>query len=208
MGLSNTSALTRRRLGGAVLLLAAVVIAIVVLWPGGDGKPAAATPKRLPARIVSVPPLGMGFLHPTTWTRSVSKGVIRLRSPDGSVSMFLSSPVAGSHIGVVKGAIQKTLLKQFAPAKIVATADEPLGQRQVASFELFGKDRGKPIHALEMVDATQFRTYAVTVVTAEHPSGKYLNEGRKIIATVTFSKPTATTVKPTTTATTTTATTG
>ena len=184
-----TSALnTRRRLGGAVLLFAGIVVAAVVLWPGGDD-PAKPKVRKLPARIVAVPPLGMGFAHPTSWKRKVSKAVIAVRSPDGSIVVFFSSPLARPAVDEVKDGAKQELLRQFKPAKIVHEGNEPLGRRSVPSFELLGKDKGKPIRALEMVDASPYRTYAVTVVTKEHPSGKYLKEARAIIGTVRFSKP-------------------
>jgi hypothetical protein len=183
-----TSALnTRRRLGGAVLLFAGIVVAAAVLWPGGDASPKKAS--KLPIRIVSVPQRGWGFAHPTTWDRSVSKEVIRLRSPDTSVSMFFSSPVARPAVDSVTAAVKQTLLKQFAPAKIVHEGNEPLGQLSVPAFELRGKEKGKVVRALEMVYATQYRTYAVTVVTGEHPSGPYFKQARAIIGTVRFAKP-------------------
>jgi hypothetical protein len=180
---------TRRRLGGAVLLLAGVAVAVVVLWPGGGAKPEKT--RRLPARIVSVPPLGIGFAHPTSWKRKVSKAVIGVRSPEGSVVVFFSSPVAGPAIDEVRSGAKKELLRQFAPARIVSETDEPLGQRNVPAFELLGKDKGKAVRALEMVDATKYRTYAVTVVTSARPSRARLKEARAIISTVRFGKPTA-----------------
>ncbi|HTN25023.1 MAG TPA: hypothetical protein VL120_13600 [Solirubrobacteraceae bacterium] len=190
-----TSALnTRRRLGGAVLLFAGIVVAVVVLWPGGD-----ATPKKtgkLPIRIVSVPQRGWGFAHPTSWVRNVSRDVIRLRSPDGSISMFFSSPAARPAVEAVTAGVKQTLLKQFAPAKIVHEGSEPLGKLSVPSFELRGKAKGKVVRALEMVYATPYRTYAVTVVTGEHPSGVYFREARAIIGTVRFTKPRPVAAKP------------
>jgi hypothetical protein len=180
---------TRRRLGGAVLLLAGVAVAVVVLWPGGDPKPAKT--RTIPARIVSVPPLGIGFEHPTSWKRKVSKAVIGVRSPEGSVVVFFSSPLARPAIEEVRRGARKELLKQFAPAKIVKETDAPLGLRSVPSFELLGKDHGKAVRALEMVDATKYRTYAVTVVTSANPSRRRLKEARAIISTVRFGKPEA-----------------
>jgi hypothetical protein len=184
-----TEALTRRRLGGAVLVLIGIVVGLVVLWPSGDKT--AAKPKQLPARIVSVPPLGLGFAHPTSWKRKVTKQVIGLRSPDGSIVVFISSPIARPAAAEVLAGAKRELLRQFKPAKIVSEARQPLGQRTVRSFELLGKDKGKPVRALEMIDSTQYRTYAVTVVTSEHPSKRRLTEARAIIGTVRFSKPKA-----------------
>ncbi len=190
-----TSALnTRRRLGGAVLLFAGIVVAVAVLWPGGDAAPKKAG--KLPIRIVSVPQRGWGFAHPTNWDRNVSRDVIRLRSPDGSISMFFSSPAARPAVEAVRAGVKQTLLKQFAPAKIVHEGNEPLGQLDVPAFELRGKEKGKVVRALEMVYATQYRTYAVTVVTGEHPSGPYFKQARAIIGTVRFTKPQPVAAKP------------
>jgi hypothetical protein len=184
----KTAASRRRRLGGAVLLLAGIVVAVVVLLTGGDDKPPA-KPKPLPARIVSVPPLGLGFAHPTSWKRKVDKQVIGLRSPEGSVVVFFSSPAARPAVAQVLAGAKSELLKQFKPAKIVNDGREPLGLRNVKSFELLGHDNGKVVRALEMVDSTEYRTYAVTVVTGAKPSARRLREARAIIGTVRFSKP-------------------
>jgi len=170
------------------LLLAGIVVAVVVLTTGGDD-PQPAKRKPLPARIVSVPPLGLGFAHPTSWKRKVQRRVIGLRSPEGSVVVFLSSPVARPAVAEVLAGAKSELLKQFAPAKVVHQGREPLGLRAVDSFELLGHDKGKVVRALEMVDSTPYRTYAVTVVTGAKPSAQRLREARAIIGTVRFSKP-------------------
>jgi hypothetical protein len=182
----DIAALRRRRLGGAVLLLAGVVVAVVVIATGGDDTPER---KPLPARIVSVPPLGLGFAHPTSWRRKVDKQVIGLRSPEGSVVVFFSSPVARPAVTQVLAGAKRELLKQFAPAKIVSQGRQNLGLRDVRSFELRGKDNGKVVRALELVDSTPYRTYAVTVVTGAKPSAKRLREARAIISTVRFTRP-------------------
>jgi hypothetical protein len=189
--ISNALYERRRPLGGAVLLLVGIVVAAVVLWPGGDDSPA--KPKRLPARIVSVPPLGMGFAHPTSWKRKVSKAVIGVRSPEGSVVVFFSSPLARPAVEEVRAGAKEELLKQFKPASIVHEGTDQLGVHQVPSFELLGKDKGKTVRALELVDSTKYRTYAVTIVTSAKPSSRRLKEARAIISTVRFTKPKATT---------------
>ncbi|MEA2156627.1 MAG: hypothetical protein QOE11_2767 [Solirubrobacteraceae bacterium] len=189
-----SAAQTRRRIGGAVLLLAGLIVAVLVLRGGGD-KPAATVARHLPIRIVSVPPLGLGFAHPTSWRRKVTKRVIGLRSPDGSIVVFFASPLARPGVAAVKAEAEIELRRQFAPATIVNDSRQQLGNRSVASFELQGRDKGKTVHVLELVDSTQYRTYAVTVVTGAHPSRSRLREARQIVATVRFSKPVITPVK-------------
>lgn len=184
-----SAALTRRRLGGAVLVLGGIVIAAVVLVSAGDDTPRAK--KASPVRIVSVPPLGLGFAHPTSWKRKVSKQVIGLRSPDGSILVFFSSPLARPAVAEVEAQAKVELLAQFKPAKIVNESRQPLGRRNVSSFELRGRDKGKVVRALEMIDSTPYRTYAVTVLTGAKPSRRQLQEARSIIATVRLTKPTA-----------------
>jgi hypothetical protein len=182
-------ALTRRRLGGAVLLLAGIAVAAIVLWPGGNDGPAAR--KKLPVRFVSVPPLGMVFAHPTSWKRTVRNRVIALRAPGGSVLVFFSSPIAKAAVGRVKAEAKRQLRKQFAPAKIVREGPGRLGARTVPSFELKGRDKSGPVRALVLVDSTDYRTYAVTVLTGAKPSRRRLGEAREIISTVRFGKPQA-----------------
>ena len=208
-----TEALTRRRLGGAVLLLdritdllatrarlvgaglllAGVIVGMIVLWPGGDGdkKQPRAKAKPLPVRIVSVPPLGLAFVHPKTWTRTVSGRVISLRSADRSIEVFLSSPYAKPARDAAKSVTQTALRERFAPARVIRDAPGKLGGRTVASFELVGKDEGKPIRALVLVGSTDYRTYVVTMLTGEHPSRARLREARRILGTVRFGKPVA-----------------
>ena len=182
------AALTRRRLGGAVLLLAGVAVAVFVLWPGGGGddRPAA---KKLPVRFVSVPPLGLGFVHPTSWKRTVRNRIIGLRAPDGSVLVYLSSPVAKPEPRRVKAEAERQLRKEFAPATVVREGPGRLGNREASSFELKGRDRSGAVRALVLVEDTPYRTYAVTVLTGATPSRRRLGEARQIITSVRFSKP-------------------
>jgi hypothetical protein len=188
-----TEALTRRRLGGAVLLLAGIAVAAFVLWPsgGGDDRPA----KKLPVRFVSVPPLGLGFVHPTSWQRTVSKRIISLRAPGGGVLVFFSSPVAGAEPRRVKAEAERQLRKEFAPATIVRDGPGRLGNHEAASFELKGRDASGPVRALVLVEDTYYRTYAVTVLTGAKPSRRRLAEARQIIASVRFSEPRTVRVK-------------
>ena len=208
-----TEALTRRRLGGAVLLLdritellatrtrlvgaglllAGVIVGMIVLWPSSDDgdKPPPAKGKPLPVRIVSVPPLGLGFVHPKTWTRTVHERVISLRSPDRSIELFISSPYAKPAREAAKSVTKTTLLERFSPATIVRDGPEQLGGRTVASFELVGKDKGKPIRALVLAASTDYRTYVVTLLSGEHPSRARLREARQILGTVRFGRPVA-----------------
>jgi hypothetical protein len=186
----SNAALTRRRLGGAVLLLAGIAVAAVVLWPsGGDDQSAAQ--RKLPVRFVSVPPLGMAFAHPTSWHRTVRNRVIGLRAPGGSVLVYLSSPVAKPARSEVKAAAERQLRKQFAPAKVVREGPGRLGDRTVPSFELRGRSKAGAVRALVLVDSTDYRTYAVTVLTGAKPSRKRAGEARAIVSTVRFGKPQA-----------------
>ncbi len=185
-------ALTRRRLGGAVLVLVGIVVAVLVLVSAGDDKPTATAKKKgLPIRIVSVPPVGLGFAHPTTWRRSVSGSVISLRSPEGSIALFFSSPATRPAVEEVTAEARAEMLERFKPATVVGERRQPLGRRSVRSFELRGTDKGAVVRALEMVDSTDYRTYAVTLLTGPKPSARRLREAREILATVRFSKPQA-----------------
>ena len=182
----NTAALTRRRLGGAVLLLAGIAVAAIVLWPSGNER---AEPKPLPVRIVSVPPLGLGFVHPRTWKRTVSGKVIRLRSPKGSVILLFSSPIGQPAAQIAKAQAKTALLKQFAPAKIVRDAPARLGTKRVSSFELTSDPGDKLVRALVLVGSSQWRTYVITMITGENPSRREVVQARRILRTVSLSKP-------------------
>jgi len=181
-----TDALTRRRLGGAVLLLAGIAVAAIVLWPSGDD----GETKPLPVRIVSVPPLGLGFAHPRSWKRAVSGKVIRLTSPDGTLILLFSSPFDRPGTGFAKSEAKSALLKRFAPAKIVRDGRSPLGRAgRVQSFELTGERGDRLVRALVHVGSSRWRTYVITMLTGENPSRRRLTEARRILDTVSFSKP-------------------
>jgi hypothetical protein len=183
-----TAALTRRRLGGAVLLLAGIIVAVVVLWPSGGEEKTAVEP--LPIRIVSVPPLGMGFAHPRDWKRTISGETIRLASPDGSLVLIFSSPFDKPGADFAKHEALTTLLRRFKPAKIVHEGRSPLGRMgDVRSFELTGTRGEDVVRVLCYVTANQWRTYVVTMLTGENPSKRRLTEARRILSTVSFSKP-------------------
>jgi len=183
-----TAALTRRRLGGAVLLLAGIVVAAIVLWPGGGNDGRAGKP--LPVRIVSVPPLGLGFVHPRNWKRTVSGEVIRLTSPDGTLILLFSSPFNRPGTGFAKAEAKSALLKRFRPAKVVRDGRSPLGRAgRVQSFELTGERDARLVRALVHVASSHWRTYVVTMLTGENPSRRRLAEARRILSTVNFSKP-------------------
>jgi len=182
-----TAALTRRRFGGAVLLLAGLIVAAIVLWPGGSDEDAV-TP--LPVRIVSVPPLGLGFAHPREWSRKVSGETIRLTSPDNSLILIFSSPFDRPGAGFAKHEAKTALLKRFAPARIVHEGRSPLGRAgNVRSFELVGERDENFVRALVYVTATKWRTYVVTMLTGENPSKRTLSGARRILGTVNVSKP-------------------
>jgi hypothetical protein len=182
-----TAALTRRRLGGAVLLLAGLVIAVFVLWPNGGDDPPKVKP--LPVRIVSVPPLGLGFVHPRTWKRVVRGDVIRLTSPDRTLVLLFSSPFNRPNVGFVKHEAKVALLKRFSPAKVVHEGPSRLGRQDAESFEITGERGVKLVRALVQVGSSRWRTYVVTMLTGENPSRRTLTQARRILATVSFSKP-------------------
>ena len=70
------------------------------------------------------------------------------------------------------------------------------------SVELTGREDGKPVRALVVVASTDYRTYAVTLLSGANPSRRRLNEARRILGTMRFGKPTST-AQPRTTQTTT-----
>ena len=183
-----TAALTRRRLGGAVLLLAGLVVAVLVLRPADDGDTKAAKP--LPVRIVSIPPLGIGFAHPREWKRTVSGQTLRVTSPDGSLVLIFASPLDRPGAQFAQHEARTTLLQRFAPARVVSERRAPLGRMgRVRTFELTGERDQRLVRALVYITATQWRTYVVTMLTGENPSKRRLTEANQILDTVSFSKP-------------------
>jgi hypothetical protein len=188
--------LTRRRFGGAVLVLAgvAIIVAVLVGGSGGgdDGTATTATAaKTPPIRAVSVPQLGLRFAHPSSWQRDVDGRTFHLRSPDGSVALTLASPVAGQDATAVRAALEDALRGRFSRAKVLREGPARLGDRKATSFEMTGREHGHLVRALGLVDATPYRTYAVTLVTSASPPTARLAEAQAILASLRFSKPRA-----------------
>ena len=170
-----------------MLVLAGIVIAVLVLRPTDDDPPA---PKPLPIRIVSIPPLGIGFAHPREWKRTVSGETLRVTSPDGTLVLIFSSPFDRPGAQFAQHEARTTLLERFAPAKVVSERRAPLGRMgMVRSFELTGERDHRLVRALVYTTATQWRTYVVTMLTGENPSARRLTEANRILDTVSFSKP-------------------
>ena len=167
-----------------MLLLVGLVVAAVVLWPSGE-------PERKPSRVrlVSVPPLGLAFAHPTSWKRTVRKQVITLRSPEGSMLLAFSSPVARPATAFVKDGARRALSRRFEPVRIVRDGPGLLGNRRASTFELRGHDESGPVRALVLVEDTPHRTYAVTLLSGAKPSRRRLREAGGILQTVRLSKP-------------------
>lgn len=182
-------ALTGRRLGGALFVLTGLIVAGFVLWPGGD-EDRAPKAKIQPVRLVSVPQLGLAFAHPSTWSRTASGSVLRLRSPDGNALLTFASPVEGRQTARVKAALKQGLRKRYRPAKVVDESPGKLGKNKVKTFELQGSgEDDKRVRALVFVGSSKYRTYAVTLITSATPSAKRLVQVQQILATVRFTKP-------------------
>jgi len=184
-------ALTGRRLGGALFVLGGLIVAGAVIWgTGGDDGDDEGKPAVQRARIVSVPELGLTFAYPRTWRSSTQGRVITLRSPDRSSILTFASPVQGRQRPAVRAALEEGLRERFKPAKIVSRRAGKLGQHPVTTFELRGVGPNKKaIRALALVGDTDYRTYAVTLITPSRPSAKRLDEARQIFRTVRFTVP-------------------
>ncbi len=171
-----------------MLVLAGIVVAVLVLRAADDDDKQATKP--LPVRIVSIPPLGIGFAHPREWKRTVSGETLRVTSPDGSLVLIFSSPFDRPGAQFAQHEARTTLLERFAPAKVVSERRAPLGRMgMVRSFELTGEREHRLVRALVYTTATQWRTYVVTMLTGENPSARRLAEANRILDTVSFSKP-------------------
>lgn len=181
--------LTRRRLGGAALVLAGLVVAGLVLRPAifdddSPARPASAV------RLVSVPQLGLTFAHPRSWKRTVQGRVIRLRSPGGAAIMTFAS-VGGRRPKQVKAVLLRTLRRRMDPVSVVRDGPGRLGPRSASTFELSGLTPAGIERALGLVESTDYRTYAITLLTPARPSRKRLLEATQILASVRLSKPLA-----------------
>ncbi len=183
----------RPRLAGALLLAGAVVVALTVLARGlGDDGSSVDAQDELTedVRRALVPPLGLSLIYPEDWdVRTVGK-TLRLTSPEKSVTATFAAPAATGSTDDVRRALEFTVREVLQRDEVLRRAQGRLGTEAVDTIELSGRLRpGRNVRVLLLAGATAWRTYGVTVTTAQRPSQRRVAEMAGILASVELSKP-------------------
>jgi hypothetical protein len=173
------TAVQQRLVLGAIGLVVVVVLVVLLAGGGGDDDSGGE---------ISLPNIGLKLTPPDGWARDVSDESVELRSPDETVVLTVSSPVAGRQPRQVKEALRRQLRERLAPAKITKEGPGRLGDREATSFQMSGQLRGRPVTAVALVEDTRFRTYAVTLFTGA-PSAKAVRGARGLLRSVRLSRP-------------------
>jgi len=178
----------RPRLAGALLLAAGALVAITVLAPGGDDPVGAGPTERLGQALA--PPLGLSFLHPEDWKVRATRRIVRVTSPEQSVTATFAAPEAAGRTDDVRRSLEFAVRDALEKDNVLRRAQGRLGTESVDTIELTGRLRaGREIRVLLMAGATAWRTYAVTVTTARQPSKRRVAEMAGILASVELGKP-------------------
>jgi hypothetical protein len=179
--------------------LAALVAASVLLVAGGCGGGAAqrhTTTSPLPAsltlrvRNATYASLGLAFAQPLGWARSRRGGSIVVRSRDRSTAVSISSPTRGDFARLVAATAVRAVLRNYAPARVIARQPGRLGRVPVKTTEIVGVTRsGRQIRILSLAAATHFRTYSVQLFSDLRPTLGRLAEARALLGSVVLFKP-------------------
>lgn len=172
------------------LLLGATPVLIAALLAGcGGGDDEAGNSKHVKRDgEVYLASIGLSMVPPDGWEEEVSDESIELRSDDGTITMSLSSPLAGREPARVKKALIAKLRSELSPARVTNEGPGRLGERKVTSFQMAGLSRGRAVAVVGLVEDTPFRTYAVTLLTGK-PSRKALLGSRDILRSVVLDEP-------------------
>jgi hypothetical protein len=180
----------------AALVAASVLSAIAGCGGGGGARHNTSSTERLPAsltlrvRNVAYANLGLEFAQPLGWARSRRGGAILVRSNDRTTAVAISSPTKGDFARLVAADSVRTLLRDYAPARVIARRAGRLGRVPVKTTEIVGAtSTGRGIRILSLAAATHWRTYSVQLFSNVRPTLARLAEARALIGSVVLFKP-------------------
>jgi hypothetical protein len=163
---------------------------------GGGGaarsRTTAALPNSLTLRVRNVvyANMGLAFAQPLGWARSRRGAAIVIRSRDHTTAVAISSPTQGDFARLVAGDSLRTVLRDYAPAHVVANQPGRLGRVPVKTTEIVGITRGgHAIRILTLVAATHWRTYSVQLFSDPRPTLARLAEARALLGSVVLFRP-------------------
>ena len=181
----------RPRDAGALLIVAAAMVAIAVLVPalGGDEQPVRAQETE-PVRQAFVPPLGLSLLYPEDWDVRAAGETLRLTSPERSVTATFAAPREVGNTDEVRRTLERTVREALKDDEVLRRSEGRLGSEAVDTIELSGRRRGgQRVRVLLLAGATAWRTYGVTITTAQRPSRRRLAELNGVLASVELQRP-------------------
>ncbi|HEV2753650.1 MAG TPA: hypothetical protein VGV36_07430, partial [Solirubrobacteraceae bacterium] len=115
---------------------------------------------------------------------------LRLTSPEKSVTATFAAPAAAGSTDDVRRALEFTVREALQRDDVLRRAQGRLGTEAVDTIELSGRLRaGRNVRVLLLAGATAWRTYGVTVTTAQQPSQRRVAEMAGILASVELSEP-------------------
>jgi hypothetical protein len=199
---------TPRALG--VAMAVSLGLGILIGWVafhGGSAKPAALNAQQvqtvpLPLNAQHVPQvrvalvpivnraLGVRLGRPPGWRASVQHRVIKLLSPDQSMSLGISAPSPPNQAKQLRRFDKAQLVKLFKPAKVIGRTRGKIGPVAVLTSEIEGTNqRHQRIRILTTAASSAFRTYSIEAFSAPTPPALRLAELQAILRSFRFFRP-------------------
>jgi hypothetical protein len=187
--------------GFALSVAGAILVGGAIGWllfhtgstTSSPGKPAQRAAIQVSLRRGIYPSLGLGLEQPTSWLTSSQPGLLSLSSPDnGSTTVAISDPAPAGNATKLRPAINKQLIKTFAPAKVIGRQKGPIGTTPALTTAIIGTTKTKlQVLVLSTAISSTYRTYSIQVLFKSlKPSPQSLLEVQHMLASIRFFAPT------------------
>lgn len=136
--------------------------------------------------------VGLTMDAPEGWKEEIEDDSAQYTSPDQTVELTVSSPIAGREPAAVKKSLIDGLKTQLRQSSVEAQTNTKLGNLKAFAFQMTGVSAKGPKVVVGLVAASEFRTYAVTLLIGKpkgQATGNSVEEARKALRSVKISKP-------------------
>lgn len=176
----------------AALLVGAFLGWLLFAGHGGGGRGGSLRPRVIASKFHAVmyPTLGLSVAEPDAWQSSEQRGVVKLLSPEQSVSIAISTPAGAGQDAQLRRLDITDLQRLFRPVQLVGRRRGIIGGRSALTTELLGTSpRHIKIRILSTAVSSAYRTYSIQAFSAQRPPAQRLLELRAVLGSVRFSAP-------------------
>lgn len=177
------------------LIVGGVVGALVFGGNGSSSDRSTTSSTATPTVATSLRPkrygsLGMSIAPPRGWRVTERSGVIRMLSPDQTVSLAVSAPQSAGHEVDLRRSDSQALQSLFKPARVLGRQRGKIAGAPALTTELSGvTPKHRPVRILSTAVSSAYRTYSVQVFTVPKPATARLLEIRNALGSMQFFAP-------------------